>query len=150
MNQTAKLITLFELRSFQPHMQQMGEIIVQAANLMVDAVPLLSSLGSESARLNSLAEEMIRLEEQADNLHDEGRKQLFLNQKDAIAFVIGTEAISKWSWIASRMLRTRSALSSSRMCRARILASNGCHAQLVGSGRANCGRADLRLVEWPA
>src|SRR2546423_14168889 len=91
MNQTAKLITLFELRSFQPHMQQMGEIIVQAANLMVDAVPLLSSLGRESARLNSLTEEMIRLEEQADNLHDEGRKQLFLNQKDAIAFVIGTE-----------------------------------------------------------
>src|SRR5436189_3867685 len=56
MNQTAKLITLFELRSFQPHMQQMGEIIVQAANLMVDAVPLLSSLGRESARLNSLTE----------------------------------------------------------------------------------------------
>jgi hypothetical protein len=25
---------------------------------------------------------MIRLEEQVDHLHDEGRKQLFLNQKD--------------------------------------------------------------------
>src|SRR5215831_5107086 len=65
MNQTAKVITLFELRSFQPHMQKMGEVIVQAAKLMVEAVPLLSSLGSESARLNSLTEEMIRLEEQA-------------------------------------------------------------------------------------
>ena len=102
MNQTAKLITLFELRSFQPHMQQMGEIIVQAANLMVDAVPLLSSLGSESARLNSLTEEMIRLEEQADNLHDEGRKQLFLNQKDAIAFVIGTEVYGHLEMVMDR------------------------------------------------
>ncbi len=102
MNQTAKLITLFELRSFQPHMQQMGEIIVQAANLMVDAVPLLSSLGSESARLNSLTEEMIRLEEQADNLHDEGRKQLFLNQKDAIAFVIGTEVYDHLEMVMDR------------------------------------------------
>jgi uncharacterized protein len=102
MNQTAKVITLFELRSFQPHMQQMGEIIVQAANLMVEAVPLLSSLGSESARLNSLTEEMIRLEEQADNLHDEGRKQLFLNQKDAIAFVIGTEVYDHLETVMDR------------------------------------------------
>ena len=102
MNQTAKLITLFELRSFQPHMQQMGEIIVQAANLMVDAVPLLSSLGRESARLNSLTEEMIRLEEQADNLHDEGRKQLYLNRKDAIAFVIGTEVYDHLEMVMDR------------------------------------------------
>src|SRR5213080_774108 len=91
MNQTAKVITLFELRSFEAPMQSMGDIIVQAARLMVDAVPLLSSLGRHSARLNSLTEEMIRLEEQADQLHDQGRKQLFLNKKDAIAFVIGTE-----------------------------------------------------------
>src|SRR4051795_12617966 len=33
MHQTAKAITLFELRSFDPIMQQMGETIVQAANL---------------------------------------------------------------------------------------------------------------------
>jgi uncharacterized protein len=102
MNQTAKVITLFELRSFQPHMQQMGEIIVQAANLMVEAVPLLSSLGTESTRLNSLTEEMIRLEEQADNLHDEGRKQLFLNQKDAIGFVIGTEVYDHLEMVMDR------------------------------------------------
>src|SRR5258708_22370732 len=43
MNQTAKVITLFELRSFEGHMQEMGDIIVQAARLMMDAVPLLSS-----------------------------------------------------------------------------------------------------------
>src|SRR6266852_1176580 len=62
MNQTAKVITLFELRSFEACMQEMGEAIVQAAKLMVDAVSLLSSLGRQSARLNSLTEEMIRLE----------------------------------------------------------------------------------------
>ena len=59
MNQTAKVITLFELRSFEGHMQSMGDIIVQAARLMVDAVPLLSSLNRESARLNSLTEEIL-------------------------------------------------------------------------------------------
>ena len=103
MNQTAKVITLFELRSFEGHMQSMGDIIVQAARLMVDAVPLLSSLNRESARLNSLTEEMIRLEEQADQLHDEGRKQLFLDKKnEAIAFVVGTEVYGHLEMVVDR------------------------------------------------
>ena len=103
MNQTAKVITLFELRSFEGHMQSMGDIIVQAARLMVDAVPLLSSLNRESARLNSLTEEMIRLEEQADQLHDKGRKQLFLGKKnEAIAFVVGTEVYGHLEMVVDR------------------------------------------------
>jgi uncharacterized protein len=102
MNQTAKVITLFELHTFEPCMQEMGEVIVQAAKLMVEAVPLLSSLGKQSARLNSLTEEMIRLEEQVDQLHDDGRKQLFLNQKDAIAFVIGTEVYDHLETVMDR------------------------------------------------
>jgi uncharacterized protein Yka (UPF0111/DUF47 family) len=102
MNQTAKVIILFELRTFEGHMQEMGDIIVQAAQLMIDAVPLLSLLGRHSARLNSLTEEMIRLEEQADQLHDQGRKQLFLNKKDAIAFVIGTEVYDHLETVVDR------------------------------------------------
>jgi predicted phosphate transport protein (TIGR00153 family) len=91
MNQTAKLIALFELRSFEPPMQEMGEIIVRAAKLNVAAVPLLRSLGKDSGRLHGMTEEIIRLEEQVDQLHDQGRKRLFLAQQDAIAFMIGTE-----------------------------------------------------------
>jgi uncharacterized protein len=103
MNQTAKVITLFELHNFEGHMQSMGDIIVQAARLMVDAVPLLSSLNRESARLNSLTEEMIRLEEQADQLYDEGRKQLFLDKKnEAIAFVVGTEVYGHLEMVVDR------------------------------------------------
>jgi uncharacterized protein len=103
MNQTAKIITLFELRSFEGHMQSMGDIIVKAARLMVDAVPLLSSLNRESGRLNTLTEEMIRLEEQADDLHDQGRKQLFLDKKnEAIAFVVGTEVYGHLEMVVDR------------------------------------------------
>jgi uncharacterized protein Yka (UPF0111/DUF47 family) len=83
-------------------MQEMGDIIVQAAKLTADAVPLLSSLGTQSGRLNEFAEEMIRLEEQADHLHDDGRKQLFLNQKDAIGFVIGTEVYDHLEMVMDR------------------------------------------------
>jgi predicted phosphate transport protein (TIGR00153 family) len=91
MNQTAKTIALFELRSFDAPMQEMGEIIVRAAKLNVDAAPLLGSLAKESGRLNGITEEIIRLEEEVDQLHDRGRKQLFQAQKDAISFVIRTE-----------------------------------------------------------
>ena len=49
MNKTAKVITLFEVRSFDPQMQQMGEIILQAAKLVLEAMPLLSSIGKNAA-----------------------------------------------------------------------------------------------------
>jgi uncharacterized protein len=102
MNQTAKVITLFELRSFEAPMQEMGEIIVRAAKLNVAAVPLLGSLAKESSRLHGMTEEIIRLEEQADQLHDQGRKQLFQRQKDAIAFIIGTEVYDHLETVMDR------------------------------------------------
>jgi uncharacterized protein len=95
MNKTAKNIMLFEVRSFEPQMQQMGEVIVQAANLVLEAVPLLSSIGKNAGHLNKLTEEIIRVEEHADQLHDQGRKALFLANRqgkgDAMSFMIGAE-----------------------------------------------------------
>jgi predicted phosphate transport protein (TIGR00153 family) len=97
MNKTAKVITLFEIRGFDPQMQELGEIILQTANLVLEAIPLLSSIGKNSNRLNALTERIIRLEEQADHLHDQGRKALFLAnrqgnaQGSTMGFVIGTE-----------------------------------------------------------
>ena len=96
MNKTAKTITLFEVRNFDPQMQQMGEIIVQAANLALEAVQLLNSIGKNAGRLNALTEQIIKIEDQADNLHDQGRKALFLanregNAGNAMKFIIGTE-----------------------------------------------------------
>ena len=102
MNQTAKVITLFELRTFERPMQDMGEIIVRAAQLIVEAVGLLRSLARKSSRLNALTEEIVRLEEQADQLHDQGRKELFLKQNNAIAFVIGTEVYNHLEEVVDR------------------------------------------------
>jgi len=102
MNQTAKVITLFELRSFENPMREMGEVIVRSAELTRSAVPLLSALAKEAGRLHGVTEEMIRLEEQADQLHDQGRKELFLRQKDAIAFVIGTEVYNHLEMVVDR------------------------------------------------
>jgi uncharacterized protein len=102
MNKTAKVITLFELRSFEPPMRDMGDIIVGAAKITAEAVPLLRSLGTQTSRLNALTEEIIRIEEHADQLHDQGRKDLFLQKKDPIAFMIGTEVYDHLESVVDR------------------------------------------------
>ena len=102
MNKTAKVITLFELRSFEQPMREMGEIIVRAAKITTEAVPLLRSLGTQTGRLHALTEEMIRIEEQADQLHDQGRKDLFVQKKDPIAFIIGTEVYDHLESVVDR------------------------------------------------
>jgi predicted phosphate transport protein (TIGR00153 family) len=97
MNKTAKIIALFEVRSFEPPMQEMSEAIVQSAKLVLEAVPLLSSIGSNAGRLNALTTKIIQIEDQADSICDRGIKELFLanraegNQGNAMKFVIGSE-----------------------------------------------------------
>jgi predicted phosphate transport protein (TIGR00153 family) len=92
MNKTAKVITLFEVNQFAPQMQQMGEIILLTAKLVLEAMPLLRSIGRNAPRLNNLTEGVIKLEERADQLHDDGRKALFLaSNGDPMKFMIGSE-----------------------------------------------------------
>ena len=97
MNKTAKIIDLFEVRSFEPQMREMGDIIVQAANLALEAVPLLSAIGTNAGRLNTLTAKIIAVEEQADNVCDQGLKALFLAnrqsnpQGNAMSFIVGSE-----------------------------------------------------------
>ena len=93
MNKTAKIITLYEVKHFEPPMQQMGDIVPQVAKLMQEAMPLLSNIGKNSGRLHEITGKMIALEEVSDQLHDEGRKQLFLKHRNgnAIDFIVGGE-----------------------------------------------------------
>ena len=102
MNKTAKVITLFELNRFEEPMQEMGEIIVRAAKVSMEAVPLLGAIGKQAGRLNVLTEEIIRMEERADQLHDQGRKELYSNQTNAFAFMIGTEVYDHLEKVVDR------------------------------------------------
>jgi predicted phosphate transport protein (TIGR00153 family) len=93
MQKTAKAIQLFEVRSFEPEMAQMGDIIVQAAKLTVDAVALLGSLRQQATKLNGITEEIIRLEDNADGLHDLGLKALYIKYRNgnAMDYIVGVE-----------------------------------------------------------
>src|SRR3954469_22890218 len=107
MNKTAKTITLFEVRSFEPAMQQMGEMSLEASKLVLEAMPLLRSIGNNAARLNVLTEQIVRIEERADQLHDDGRKALFLANRHGPAgdmnFMIGTEIYDHLEKVVDRL-----------------------------------------------
>ncbi len=93
MHQTSKATLLYEVRSFDPSMQRMGDIIVEAARLTRDALPLLRNIGANSAKLNAFGEEISRIEDEADAIHDQGLKGLFLLHRDSdpMAFIVGSE-----------------------------------------------------------
>jgi uncharacterized protein Yka (UPF0111/DUF47 family) len=105
MNKTAKTIMLFDVRRFEPQMQAMGEIILQGAKLMREAMPLLAALASNAGRLQAITEEIIRVEDQADQLYDQGRKALFLANRNgnSMDFIVGNEVYDHLESVVDRL-----------------------------------------------
>jgi predicted phosphate transport protein (TIGR00153 family) len=93
MQKTAKAVLLFEVEALEPEMAQLGDRILQAAKLTVEAVDLLGSLRENASRLNGITEEIIRLEDDSDTLNDKGIKALFQKYRDgnAMHYIIGVE-----------------------------------------------------------
>jgi predicted phosphate transport protein (TIGR00153 family) len=93
MKKTAKAVLMFEVKTLEPEMAAMGNDIVKAAKLTVEAVGLLGSLQNNAPRINTIAEEIVRLEDESDTLNDQGIKALFLRHRDgnAMGYIIGLE-----------------------------------------------------------
>lgn len=93
MKKTAKAVQLFEVDTLEPEMAKMGDEILEAAKLTVEAVKLLGALRDNSARLNAITEEIIRREDDSDTLNDLGIKALFKRHKEgnAMGYIIGVE-----------------------------------------------------------
>jgi len=104
MNQTAKAITLYEVTHFEPQMRDMAGIIVEAARVTQEAIPLLRSVGANGGRLHELTERLVRIEGHADEIHDAGLKALYqahLND-GPMEFVVGRELYSHLEKIVDR------------------------------------------------
>jgi uncharacterized protein len=104
MQQTAKAVMLFEVRVFEPTMREIGELLVECARLVSRALPLMQSIGENYPMLNSLTEEVTKLEGKVDDLHDIGLKELFLKHRDAnaIDFIVGAEIYKHLEKVADR------------------------------------------------
>ena len=93
MQAAASAIELYEVREFGQEMKDMAAIIVDAARLTAEAIPLLRDVGRNGGRLHELTERLVRMEGHADEIHSAGLKKAFQLHRngDAIAFVVQRE-----------------------------------------------------------
>ncbi|MDB5700573.1 MAG: hypothetical protein JWL66_772 [Sphingomonadales bacterium] len=92
MNGTAKAIELYEVKTFEPQMRDMAGIIVDAARVTAEAIPLLRDVAKNAGRLHDLTERLVTMEGHADEIHDRGLKELFkANAESPMQFVVGRE-----------------------------------------------------------
>ena len=104
MHKTVKTIRLFEQKEFDPIMQEMGDAIVEAAGLVAEAIPLLERINANATRLSAIAEEVTRVEERSDELHDRGLKTLVLRHRESnpMAYIIGSEIYGELEKVVDR------------------------------------------------
>ncbi len=104
MQQTAKAVVLFEVRSFEPPMREMGGLLVECASLVGRALPLMQSIGQNVSMLTAITEELTKLEGRVDDLHDIGLKELFLKHRNAntMDFIVGAEIYKHLEKVADR------------------------------------------------
>lgn len=93
MQSAVSAIDLYEVTSFDPEMKDMAAIIVDAARVMAEAIPLLRDVAGNGARLHELTERLVRMEGHADEIHAAGLKRTFKQHgaADTLKFVVDRE-----------------------------------------------------------
>ncbi len=93
MQATVQAIDLYEVTGFEPEMKDMAAIIVDAARLTAEAMPLLRDVAGNAVRLHELTERLVRMESHADEIHAAGLKRAFkeLGPTDTLRFSVQRE-----------------------------------------------------------
>jgi predicted phosphate transport protein (TIGR00153 family) len=92
MQDTARAISLYELERFEPEMKRMVEIIVQAAALTAEAIPMLRDISRNGPKIHTLTEKLVQLESDADVVHAAGLKKAFQEHShEPMQFMVARE-----------------------------------------------------------
>jgi len=104
MQQTAGAIDLYEFDGFDQGMKDMAAIIVDAARVTAEALPLLRDIRANAGRLHELTERLVRMEGQADDIHARGLKALFaqFGKTDTLRFIVAREIYSHLERVVDR------------------------------------------------
>jgi len=82
MNSAAMAIELYEFSAFDPQMQEIAAIVVEASRLIAEAMPLLREVDRNGHRLHELTGHLVALEGKVDLLHASGLKAHFQKARD--------------------------------------------------------------------
>jgi predicted phosphate transport protein (TIGR00153 family) len=104
MQKTAKSAMMFDIRTFTPQMREMGDAIMQCAGLIGEAVPCLRTISERAGRITQITEEVARIENVADELHDRGLKDLYqtTGKTDPMSFITGNEVYDHLEKVVDR------------------------------------------------
>jgi uncharacterized protein Yka (UPF0111/DUF47 family)/ADP-ribose pyrophosphatase YjhB (NUDIX family) len=93
MQAAASAIDLYDLHAFDQEMKDMAAIIVDAARVTAEALPLLRDVGANGTRLHELTERLVRMEGHADDIHAVGLKKAFqrYGETDTLRFIVARE-----------------------------------------------------------
>jgi hypothetical protein len=93
MHAAAAAVELYDMTAFEPEMKEMVQVIVAAARLTAEAMPLLRDVARNAPALHKLTERLVQLEGEADGIHTRGLKAAF--QRDArtntLGFIVARE-----------------------------------------------------------
>ena len=104
MQQTAGAVDLYEISEFEPEMRDMAGIIVDAARLTAEAIPLLRRIADNGIRLHELTERLVRMEGHADEIHAAGLRRIFkeIGSKDPLQFITRQELFKRLERVVDR------------------------------------------------
>ena len=93
MHAAAKAAAMYDVASFDQGMKDMVAIVVDAARVTAEAVPLLRDVSRNGPRLHELTGRLVRMESQADDIHQVGVKAAFQarGSDDTLGFFVQRE-----------------------------------------------------------
>ena len=102
MQDTARAVDTYELQGFEPGMKQMVEMIVEAADLTAECMPLLRNISRNGPRIHQLTEKLVQLESKADEVHAAGLKEAFerYSPDQPMKFIVAREIFKHLERIA--------------------------------------------------
>jgi predicted phosphate transport protein (TIGR00153 family) len=102
MQDTARAVDTYELQGFEPGMKKMVEMIVEAADLTAECMPLLRNISRNGPRIHQLTEKLVQLESKADEVHAAGLKEAFerYSPDQPMKFIVAREIFKHLERIA--------------------------------------------------
>jgi predicted phosphate transport protein (TIGR00153 family) len=97
----ARAIDLYELRDLRPEMKEIVNLIVEAAGVTAEAVPLLRNVSANGNKLHQLTGKLVNLEGQADEIHAAGLRSAFQSARsDPLQFAVAREVFKNLERVA--------------------------------------------------